>query len=55
MAIFNVTYTAYEKNSSVVVSEGTMPVHADSSFVAESTVKAMFMNTNLIIRYTTNG
>ena len=55
MAIFNVTYTAYEMNSSVVVSEGTMPVHADSSYMAENTVKAMFMNTNLIIRYTTNG
>ena len=55
MAIFNVTYTAYEKNSNVIVSEGTMPIHADSSYVAERTVKAMFANTNIIVRYVTNG
>ena len=43
MAIFNVTYTAYEKDSSVVLSEGTMPINASSMWTAQETVKAMFM------------
>jgi hypothetical protein len=55
MSIFNVTYTAYEKGSSVVLSEGTMPINSSSMWTAQETVKAMFMGTNLIIRYTTNG
>lgn len=55
MAIYNVTYTAYEKGSSMVVSEGTMPINTSSAYLAEQTVKAMFSNTDIIIRYTSNG
>ena len=52
MSVYNVTYTAYEKGTSMVVSEGTMPVHTTSFYLAEQTVKAMFSGTDLIIRYT---
>jgi hypothetical protein len=55
MAIYNVTYTAYEKGSCMVVSEGTMPINTSSAYLAEQTVKAMFANTDIIIRYTNNG
>ena len=55
MAIYNVTYTAYEKGSSNVVSEGTMPINTSSAYLAEETVKAMFAATDIIIRYTHNG
>ena len=55
MSVFNVTYTAYEKGSSNVVSEGVMPVNTSTSYVAEQTVKAMFNGLDVIIRYTNNG
>ena len=52
MTIYNVTYTAYEKGSNNVVSEGTMPINTESAYIAEQTVKAMFSSTDIIIRYT---
>jgi hypothetical protein len=52
MTMYNVTYTAYEKGSSMIVSEGTMPVNTSSSYMAEQTVKAMFASTDIVIRYT---
>lgn len=52
MSIYNVTYTAYEKGSCMVVSEGVMPVHTNSAYLAEQTVKAMFNGTEVLIRYT---
>ena len=55
MSVFNVTYTAYEKGSSFVVSEGTMPINTSSAYLAEQTVKAMFNGTDIIVRYVTNG
>ena len=55
MTTFNVTYTAYEKGSSTVVSEGTIPVQTTMSNLAENTVKAMFNGCDVIIRYVTNA
>jgi len=52
MKVYKVTYTAYEKGSCMVVSEGVMPVHTSSSYQAEETVKAMFSGLEVIIRYT---
>ena len=52
MATYNVTYTAYERGSSNVVSEGTMPVNAESAYMAEQTVKAMFGGAEVTVRYT---
>jgi hypothetical protein len=52
MSVYNVTYTAYEKGTSNVVSEGTMPINTSSAYLAEETVKAMFSSTEIIIRYT---
>jgi hypothetical protein len=51
-SVYNVTYTAYERGSNNVVSEGTMPVHVDSFYLAEQTVKAMFGGCEVVIRYT---
>ena len=53
MAIYNVTYTVYEKGSNNVVSEGTMPINTSSSYLAEQTVKSMFNGADVVIRYTT--
>ena len=55
MAIFNVTYSAYERGSNNIVSEGTMPVNTETAYMAEQTVKAMFNGTEVVIRYTNNG
>ena len=51
MATYNVTYTAYERGGSTVVSEGTIPVVASQANLAESTVKAMFNGCDVIVRY----
>lgn len=51
MTTYNVTYTAYEKGGTVVVSEGTMPVQAGQAFLAENTVRAMFTGCDVIVRY----
>lgn len=42
MAIYNVSYCVYEKNSTFIVSEGVMPVNTSSQLLAEQTVMAMF-------------
>ena len=52
MSVYNVTYTAYALGSTSVVSEGTMPVHVDSFYLAEQTVKSMFNGCEVVIRYT---
>ena len=51
MATYQVTYTAYEKGSSCVLSEGTIPVQALNSMMAENTVKLMFSGADVSIRY----
>jgi hypothetical protein len=48
--MYDVTYTAYEKGTNYIVSEGTMPVRTSSAYMAEQTVKSMFSSTELIIR-----
>jgi hypothetical protein len=50
--IYNVTYSAYRPGSTEVISEGTMPIHATSFYLAEQTVKVMFSGAEVIIRYT---
>jgi hypothetical protein len=50
--IYTVTYTAYRPGSTEVVSEGTMPIHTTSFYLAEETVKAMFTGSEVVIRYT---
>lgn len=52
---YNVTYTAYRPGSSEVISEGVIPVQTSSAYMAEQTVKAMFANLEVIIRYTNNA
>jgi hypothetical protein len=46
----NVTYTAYEKGSNIVMAEGTIPVQGSNAWTAEQTVKAMFSGLDVIIR-----
>ena len=48
---YQVTYTAYERGGSNVLSEGTIPVIGNSSWEAEQTVKAMFNGLEVVIRY----
>jgi len=52
MQTYRVTYTAYERGSSGVVSEGVMEVQTSSAYLAEQTVLAMFAGLEVIIRYT---
>ena len=51
MNTYQVTYTAYEKGSNNVVSEGTMPINTSLSYLAEQTVKAMFSGLEVVVRY----
>ena len=51
MATYQVTYTAYEKGSSCVLSEGTIPIQATNALMAENTVKLMFGGADVTIRY----
>lgn len=55
MNTYRVTYTGYEKNSCMVVSEGTMEINTSSAYQAEQAVKAMFNNLDVVIRYTNQG
>ena len=55
MKTYKVTYTAYEKGSCMVVSDGVMEVNTESSWQAEQTVKAMFSGLEVIIRYTNSA
>lgn len=52
MRKYKVVYTAYEKGSCMVVSEGTMEVNTESVYLAEQTVRAIFAGLDIIIRYT---
>lgn len=52
MSTYKVTYTAYEKNGNLVVSEGMIEINTSTSYQAEQAVKAMFINLDVIIRYT---
>jgi hypothetical protein len=45
-----VTYTAYEKGSPNVVSEGVIPLYGCTTWQAEQTVKAMFSTLDVNIR-----
>ena len=51
MKTYKVTYTAYEKGSCMVVSEGIMEVNTQTSWQAEQTVKAIFKGLEVVIRY----
>ena len=55
MAKYKVTYTAYEKGSCMVASEGVIELDTTSSWQAEQTVKAMFSGLEVIIRYTNSA
>jgi hypothetical protein len=55
MNAYKVTYTAYEKGSCMVVSEGVMEINTQTSWQAEQAVKAIFRGLEVIIRYTKNG
>ena len=52
MSTYKVTYSAYEKDSSTVASEGTMAINAESAYMAEQTLKAIFNGLEVLIRYT---
>ena len=52
MSIFKVVYSAYEKNSCMVVSEGVMEINTSTSYQAEQAVKVMFSGLDVVIRYT---
>ena len=52
MKEYRVCYTAYEKGSCMVVSEGTMVINTESAYMAEQTVKSIFNGLDVIIRYT---
>ena len=54
MNTYKVTYTAYEKNSCMVASEGVVEINTNSAYQAEQAVKAMFNNLDVVIRYTNN-
>lgn len=47
-----VTYTAYQKGSSAVVTEGTIPVQTSSSINAGEAVRAMYPGLDVVIRDT---
>jgi hypothetical protein len=47
---YQVTYTAYEKNSSTVLAEGTMQIQANQASQAENVVKSMFQGSDVLIR-----
>ena len=51
MKTYKVTYTAYEKGSCMVASEGVMEISTESSWQAEQTVKAIFKGLEVVIRY----
>lgn len=49
---YKVVYTAYEKGSCMVVSDGVMEINTSSAYQAEQAVKAIFNGLDVIIRYT---
>jgi hypothetical protein len=50
MNTYQVSYTAYEKNSNTVLAEGTMQIQANQASQAENVVKSMFQGNEVIIR-----
>lgn len=52
MSTYKVTYTAYEKGSCMVISEGVMEINTSSAYLAEQSVKAIFFGLDVIVRYT---
>ena len=50
-----VTYTAYEKGTTNVISEGTLPFQGMTCWNAEQTVKTMFNSLEVCIRYSNIG
>ena len=54
MSTHKVTYSAYEKGGSMVISEGVMEINTSSAYLAEQSVKAIFHGLDVIIRYTNN-
>jgi hypothetical protein len=46
----NVSYTAYERGTNIVISEGVHPVAGSNAWTAEQTVKAMFSGLDVVIR-----
>lgn len=52
MSTYKVTYTTYEKNSCMVVSEGVMEINTSTAWQAEQAVKAIFAGLDVVIRYT---
>ena len=46
----DVTYTAYERGTSNVISEGTVPIPGSNCWTAEETIKAMFNGLEVVIR-----
>ncbi|QWE30734.1 hypothetical protein [Polynucleobacter sp. Adler-ghost] len=52
MSAYKVTYTAYSKGSTEVVSEGVMEINTSTAYQAEQAVKAIFAGLDVLIRYT---
>ena len=51
MKTYKVTYTAYEKSSCMVASEGVIEINTSCAWQAEQTIKAIFNGFDVIIRY----
>jgi hypothetical protein len=54
MSVYKVNYSAYERDSCVVVSEGVMEINTSTPYQAEQAVKAILSGLEVIIRYTNN-
>ncbi|MBT8553823.1 hypothetical protein G6683_08775 [Polynucleobacter paneuropaeus] len=54
MNTYKVTYSAYAKDSCMVVSEGVMEINTSTAYQAEQAVKAIFSCLDVVIRYTNN-
>jgi len=52
MKAYKVTYTAYEKGSCMVASEGVIEINTESSWQAEQAIKTIFRGLEVVIRYT---
>ena len=55
MSTYKVTYSAYAKDSCMVVSEGVMEIITSSAYLAEQAVKSIFNGLDVVIRYTNNA
>ena len=50
MNTYTVDYLVYEKDSTFVLTEGTMQIQANQASQAEAVVRSMFQGNNVIIR-----